>query len=120
MKTNLSNSALIICLALTLMLSACGASAPAATSTLLATVTSTAMPTLTETATATPTKTPKPTAAPNLAATQQYEDFFALVQQIHEAGQIPGTDGKYLELDDYRDEVANKLSYEYAETGVNA
>ena len=121
MKTNLSNSALIVCLALTLMLSACGASAaPVATSTLPATVTSTAAPTHTATATATPTKTPKPTATPNLEATQQYDDFFAVVQKIHEAGQIPNTDGEYLELDDYRDEVAIKLSYAWAETGVTA
>ena len=121
MKTNLSNSALIVCLALTLILPACGASvAPVATSTLPATVTSTAVPTLTATVTATPTKTPKPTATPNLAATQQYDDFFALIQKIHEAGQIPSTDGEYVELDDYRDEVAIKLSYAWSETGINA
>jgi len=120
MKTNSSNSALFVGLLLMLMLSACGASAPVATSTLPATVTSTATPTLTATATVIPTKTPPPTATPNLAATQQYDDFFAVVQKIYTAGQIPGTDGKYLELDDYRDEVATKLSYEYAETGVSA
>ena len=120
MKTNLSNSAFIVCLALTLILSACGASAPAATSTLPATVTSTATPTLTATATLIPTKTPQPTATPNVAATQQYDDFFAVVQKIHAAGQIANTDGKYVELDDYQDEVATKLSYAWAETGINA
>jgi len=120
MKTNSSKSALIICLVLMLMLSACGASAPAATSTLTATVTSTIVPTFTATLTLTPTKTPLPTATPNLAATQQYEDFFAVVQKIHAAGQIPNTDGQYLKLDDYRDEVATKLDYAYAETGVSA
>src|SRR6185436_18546629 len=101
MKTNLLSSVLIVCLALMMVLSACGTSAPVATSTLPATVTSTAAPTLTATVTATP----------NLAATQQYDDFFAVVQKIHEAGQIPSMDGEYLELDDYRDEVAVKLSY---------
>ena len=120
MTTNLSNSALIVCLALTIVLSACGASAPAATATELATVTSTEVPTLTVTTTATPTKTPKPTATPNLAATQQYEDFFAVVQKIHKAGQISNIDGEYVELDDYRDEVAIKLSYAWAETGISA
>jgi hypothetical protein len=120
MKTNSSKSALIICLVLMLMLSACGASTPAATSTLTATVTSTIVPTFTATVTLTPTKTPLPTTTPNLAATQKYEDFFAIVQRIHEAGQIPGTDGQYLKLDDYSDEVATKLSYEYAETGISA
>jgi hypothetical protein len=120
MKTNSSKSALIICLVLMLMLSACGASTPAATSTLTTTVTSTIVPTFTATVTLTLTKTPLPTTTPNLAATQKYEDFFAVVRKIHEAGQIPTIDGKYLELDDYREEVANKLSYEYAETGVSA
>jgi hypothetical protein len=119
MKTNSSNSALFVGLLLMLILSACGASAPVATSTLPATVTSIETSALTATATVIPTKTPPPTATPNLAATQQYDDFFAVVQKIHEAGQIPSTDGKYLELDDYQDEVATKLSYEYAETGVN-
>src|SRR5688500_14582870 len=118
MKTNSSKSALFVCLVL--MLSACGVSAPAATSTLPATVTSTVVPTFTATLTLTPTKTPSPTATPNLVATQQYDDFFAVVQKIHEAGQISSTDGNYLELDDYSDEVATKLSYEYAETGVSA
>ena len=120
MKTNLLSSVLIVCLALMMVLSACGTSAPVATSTLPATVTSTAAPTLTATVTATPTKTPKPTATPNLAATQQYDDFFAVVQKIHEAGQIPNTDGEYVKLDDYQDEVAIKLSYAWAETGINA
>lgn len=120
MKSNLSNSALIVCLALTLMLSACGASAPVATSTEPATVTSTVASTLTATATLIPTKTPQPTATPNLTATQQYEDFFAVVQKIHAAGQISNTDGEYVELDDYQNEVAVKLSYAWAETGINA
>ena len=120
MKNHLSNSALFICLVLMLMLSACGTSAPEAISTPPATVTSIVVPTFTATVTLTPTKTPTPTATPNLAATQQYEDFFAVVQKIHEAGQIPSTDGRYLELDDYKDEVATKLSYEYGETGVSA
>ena len=122
MKTNLSSSALFVSLMLILILSACGASAPAATSTSTppATVTPTTEPTLTATATVIPTKTPRPTATPNLAATQQYDDFFAVVQKSYEAGQIPRTGGKYLELDDYQDEVAIKLSYAYAETGVSA
>ncbi|MEO7841736.1 MAG: hypothetical protein ABIU06_20525, partial [Anaerolineales bacterium] len=104
MKTNLSNYALMVCLVLPLMLSACGASVPSVP-TVISTraVTNTSEPTVTATQTAIPTITPSPTVTPDIAATQQYEDFFALVQKIHEAGQIPGTDGKYLELDDYRD-----------------
>ena len=120
MKTNSSKSALFFCLTLALVLSACGARAPAATSTLPKTVTSTVVPTFTATATVISTKTPPPTATPNLEATQQYEDFFAVVQRIHEAGQIPSTNGKYLQLDDYQEELAIKLQYTWVETGINA
>ena len=122
MKTKLSQSVLMICIALALVLSACGASAPAATPTVPATATNTATPTptLTPTVTSTPTRTPKPTATPNLAATQQYEDFYAVVQKIHDAGQIPTTEGKYVELDDYLDEAAGKLSYSWAVQDVKA
>jgi len=120
MKNHLSKSALFVCLVLMLMLSACGANAPEATSTPPATATSTVVPPFTATVTLTLTTTPLPTATPNLAATQQYKDFFTVVQKIYEAGQIPNIDGKYLGLDDYKDEVANKLDYAYAETGVSA
>ena len=122
MKTNLTQSALIVCLALTLILSACGASAPAATSTPTntATATNTLAPTFTPTVTLTPTRTPKPTATPNLAATQQYEDFFAVVQKIHEAGQISTLDGTYSRLDDYSDELAMSYGYSWNSTGKSA
>ena len=117
MKINLCKLALIVCVVL--VSSACSASAPDVP-TVIATqaITNTLEPTVTNTPV--PTITPSPTVTPDIAATQQYEDFFALVQKIHEAGQIPSTDGKYLELDDYSDEVATKLSYEYAETGISA
>jgi hypothetical protein len=122
MNTNLAKSALITFMVLSLILSACGARAPAATPTLAASATSTATaaPTVTPTVTFTPTRTPKPTATPNLAATQRYDAFFSVVQKIHDAGQISTTDGKYKELDDYKDQVADKLSYSWAETGVSA
>ena len=122
MKTNLTKSALIAGMALSLILSACGASTPAATPTVAAsaTNTATAAPTVTPTVTFTPTRTPRPTATPNLAATQQYEEFFSVVQKIHDVGQISTTEGKYKELDDYMDELADKLSYSWAETGVSA
>jgi len=122
MKTKLSKIALFVFMALTLILSACGASAPAATPTVpaTATVTATIAPTFTPTVTFTPTRTPKPTATPNLAATQQYEDFFAVVQKIHDAGQISTTEGKFVELDDYGDDLASKLSYSWGDTSVSA
>lgn len=121
MKTNLPQSVLAVCMALTLILLACGVSAPVATSVVnVITVTNTTAPTIAPTATLVPTKTPKPTATPDLAATQQYEDFFAVVQKIYDAGQISTTDGTYVALDDYQHEVASKLSYSWRPTGVEA
>lgn len=122
MKTNLSKIMLSVFVTLSFLLSACGASTPPSTSTAVGT--STPVPTntstLVPTATFTPTRTPKPTATPNIAATQQYEDFFAIVQKIQEAGQISTTEGKYIQLDDYQQEIAYKLSYDWKETGVSA
>ena len=116
MKTNLCKLALIVCVVLTL--SACSASASnGPTAPVTQAVTTTPEPTATSTPV--PTITPSPTVTPDIAATQQYEEFFAVVQKIHAAGQIPSTDGQYLELEDYSDEVATKLDYAYAETGVS-
>lgn len=77
-------------------------------------------PTFTATIMPTPTKTPLPTITPNLTATQEYEDFFAFVQRIYEAGQISSTDGEYASLADYQDEVASKLSYSWENSDVSA
>lgn len=76
--------------------------------------------TLTSTPTLTPTRTPKPTTTPNLVATQQYEDFIAVVQQVYDAGHISTLDGTYVKLDDYSDELAMSYGYSWAPTGVNA
>lgn len=76
--------------------------------------------TLTPTITLTPTKTSTPTATPNLAATQQYEDFIAMVQKIYDAGQISTLDGQYIKLDDYSDELAMKFGYRWLPTDINA
>jgi len=122
MKTNLSNSTMIVCMALILILSACSTIAPAPTITALpsATATNTELPTFTPTVTLTPTKTPTPTATPNLTATQQYNDFIAMVQKIHAAGQISTLDGTYSKLDDYSDELAMSYGYSWEETGMSA
>jgi len=124
MKTNLTKSALTMMMALALVLSACGASVPSPAFTSTAppqpSATQTLAPTFTPTVTLTPTRTPKPTATPNMTATQQYNDFFAVVQKIHDAGQISTTDGKYVELANYEDEVASKLSYSWGNTSVGA
>jgi len=122
MKTNRSKIALFVCLACSIILSACGAGLAGEPPTAAVTDTpaATSTPTLIPTATSTPTRTPLPTKTPNLAATRQYEDFFAVVQKVQAAGQIPTTDGKYAKLDDFQDEISNKLSYAWADTGVDA
>ena len=77
-------------------------------------------PETTATNTSLPTITPSPTVTPNLAATQRYEDFFSLVRKYYDVGQISTTEGEYVELEDYEHAVANKLSYEWSETGLTA
>jgi hypothetical protein len=124
MKHNYFRSGLMIAFALVLFLPACAnaASVPIATPTQAATNTpeATATSTSTPTAMPSPTKTPKPTITPNLEATQQVEEFSALVKKYYDAGQITTTDGEYMELDDYQDESALKLQYTWVETGVTA
>jgi hypothetical protein len=118
MKYKYFRSGLMTAQTLILFLAACGAlpATPTATSTSLSTDT----PRPTATNTDIPSKTPSPTITPDIAATKQYEDFLALVQKYHDAGQISTTDGDYVELDDYEHALANKLSYEWTETGVTA
>jgi len=123
MKTTLSKATLFVYVALSVILSACaGASAPAATPTADVTNTPspTSTPTIPPTATLTPTKTSTPTATPDVAATQQYEDFKAMVQKIYDAGQISTLEGTYSKLDDYSDELAMKYGYQWTPTGVSA
>ena len=105
---------------LVLLLSACGnaLSLPIASQTPTRAAANTLEPTAT--LTSIPTRTPKPTITPNLAATQRVEEFSALVQKYFDAGQISTTEGEYIELDDYQHELANKLSYQWTETGVTA
>lgn len=100
------------------LLSACGTATvpPVATSTRAAATT----PEPRVTDTALPSRTPSPTVTPDRIATQQYESFLALVQSYHHAGQIPTPEGEYVKLGDYERAVANKLSYEWSETGLSA
>ena len=55
------------------------------------------------TATLAPTSTPRPTATPNVAATQMYNDVFSKVQKFADDKLIPGTNGDYIELDDFNE-----------------
>ncbi len=118
MKHKYFYSGLMIISALILILSACGSAPSLPTPIPTLEVTHTPEPTATNTSI--PTGTPSPTLMPDLAATQQYEDFFALVQKYHDAGQISTTEGEYVKLEDYQHAVANKLSYEWTETGLTA
>jgi hypothetical protein len=112
MKTNLSGIALFVCLALSIVLSACGAGEPAATATSAETGTPlpTNTPTLVPTATSTPTRTPHPTSTPNLAATQQYEEILSAAEKFAEEGLIPSTYGRYHPMKDYSISLA-KTAY---------
>jgi hypothetical protein len=79
------------------------------------TPTSTNAPQPTATETATPTKTPRPsptlrpTRTPNLAATQRVEELNAEVKAFYDRGYLSTTDGKFIELDDFR--------YDWAQLG---
>ena len=118
MKYKRFRSGLMTAQALILFLAACGTMP--ATLTVTSTSLSTDTPRPTATNTDIPSKTPSPTITPDLAATQQYEDFLALVQKYHDAGQVSTTEGEYVTLDNYEHALANKLSYEWTETGVRA
>lgn len=113
---------LIVAILIAVNLQACGAVPEAAqvTPSLTSTITTTASPPATATLTSVPTKTPKPTVTPDLAATQRVEEFSSLIQKYYEAGYISTTEGKYMELEDYQDELALKLQYSWTETGVTA
>lgn len=113
-------SVLMIACLFILILSACGIASSLPTASQTPTLAATETPASTATKPSTPTTTPSPTITPDLAATQQYEDFFSLVQKYHDAGQISTTEGEYVELEDYQHAVANKLSYDWTETGVMA
>jgi len=55
-----------------------------------------------------PTATPRPTSTPDVAATQRYDDILTQVERFKEAGHIPTTQGKYIELPEYHKEWAQR------------
>ena len=118
MDQNYIRSGLIISLSFVLLLSACASAPSIPTATPTRATTNTSEPTATSTST--PTITPSPTVTPDFTATQQYADFLSMVQKYYEAGQISTTEGEYVVLDDYQDELASKLAYAWTETGVSA
>jgi hypothetical protein len=68
--------------------------------------TNTSAPTNTPPPPPTNTPLPPPTKTPNAVATQKYDDIFAQVQKFASEGLIPSTDGKYIELDDFKETFA--------------
>ena len=81
---------------------ACGTAQPTPTSTPQPTATKT----LTPTKTATPTRTPIPTKTPNLAATKRADELNAEVQTYYDQGYLSTTEGRFRELDDFKEEWA--------------
>ncbi|MFN8411524.1 MAG: hypothetical protein U0Z26_03970 [Anaerolineales bacterium] len=61
-------------------------------------------PTLTKTKK--PTSTPRPTATPNVAATQKYDEFNTLLEEIKSNGYISTTAGDASEIDDFKEDWA--------------
>ena len=81
---------------------ACGAGSLGATATPVPTNT----PAPTNTPSPTNTPLPPPTETPDAAATQKYDSIFSQVQKFASEGLIPSTDGKYIELDDFKETFA--------------
>jgi len=96
-------------LMLFLILSACSAAAPAATSTPVSLPTDTPLPT--PTLTPLPSATPAPTFTPDAAATQQAEEFQALLSRFKEDGYIATTEGQTRHLKDFKGEFAKLHDY---------
>jgi len=86
---------------------------PTFTATFTMTPSATYTPTLTPTSTSTPTKTPSLTPTPNLTATKQYEDFYAIIQNYYDRGYIPSLNGQYYALEDYSDSYAKRDYYRW-------
>jgi hypothetical protein len=89
---------------------------PTETNTPKPTVTNTVPPTLTST----PTRTPRPTVTPNLAATQQMNDWQAEAQTYFDKGYIDTVDGTFKEVDDFSYEWAQLGWYDKLPIGVEA
>jgi hypothetical protein len=83
------------------------------TPTFTPTITLTPSPIPTVTLTLTPTETPVPTATPNLTATQQYSDFFSIVQKYYDAGVLTSINGKYENMGDYVDQSIDAGKYRW-------
>lgn len=92
---------------------ACAGSAPEPTSTPLPPTPTLPPPSKTPAPTITPIP-PTPTITPDLAATQQYEDFFSIVQKYYDAGILPSLEGTYQAMGDYSDATTEAGKYHWA------
>lgn len=63
-------------------------------------------PTATATITSTPTKTPLPTKTPNLAATQQFGEWYAEIEEFYNKGYIGTNKGTLKQLKNFSEEWA--------------
>ena len=122
MKKLISTLSCLAIVFIALNLRACDAVQQLIKGTPTPTPTITYTPTLTPspTVTLTPTNTPTPTITPNLTATQRYETFSLLVQEIYDAGQISTTTGTYAKLGDFSEELSKNFGYHWKKTGVDA
>ncbi|HMB22790.1 MAG: hypothetical protein ACM33V_10555 [Chloroflexota bacterium] len=115
MRNNHLVRKLFVIVLLGINLQACGSIGRMVQGTLTFTPTVTLAPSLTPTSTSTltPTMTPSPTVTPNLAATQQYQEFFTIVQKFYDAGIIPNLNGSYQVMDDYTDQSIDAGTYRW-------
>jgi hypothetical protein len=101
---------------LALAILACGVGTTVPTATPVPPPTNTPVPptdTSVPTATLVPTNTPKPTITPNVAATQQAEEFLALLATFKDKGYIDTTEGTSVQLDDFTQEWAQLGWYQW-------
>ena len=91
---------------------ACAVAQPTPTTTNTPQPTATVTETVTPTSTRTqrPSSTPRPTWTPNLAATQQVEELNAEVQAFYDKGYLTTSEGRFIEIDDFRYDWA-RLGY---------
>lgn len=108
MKHNRTLTKVFFVLIVALFVLACGAGSLGATATPVLTNTpaATNTPLSTSTLAATDTPLPPPTETPDVVATQKYDDIFSQIQKFADDGLIPGTDGKYIELEDFSETFA--------------
>lgn len=100
---NKKNSIPFVLLLVSLVLSACSFNTkPTQTPTPAPTNT----PTATSTITPTPTKTPLPTKTPNLAATQQFGEWYGEIDQYFDQGYLSTNEGTIKQLKDFSEEWA--------------